>query len=414
MQVLYNFGICLFSILLRIFSPFHAKARMGVLGRKNWKTKVEEIPKNKKVIWFHCASLGEFDQGLPLMNSLKLKNPELFLLVTFFSPSGMLHYHKRRHVVDLAMYLPYDTPRNADFFIEKIKPTLVFFVKYEFWQNYISELSKKNIKLISLATLLRPNQYFFKWYGGFFREGLKKISYYFTQNEETKNLLSSIGIYEIAVVGDTRYDRVSENKKLFLETLVDGTSIHTAIFESFLAQEKALIFGSSWEKELAILIDLLKNDWKGKIIIAPHDVSESNVRKIQLLLKEKAIKYTDFKNYKEEQVLILDTIGQLSTAFYYGNIACIGGGFSGNLHNILEPAVFGLPVLFGPKHSKFPEADQFTEMGIGFEFHDFASFKIQLSYCFENNSSLSKKVLEFMEERKGVCEKILSNPITQI
>ena len=172
-------------------------------------------------------------------------------------------------------------------------------------------------------------------------------------------------------MGDTRYDRVSENKELFLETLEAGTSKHTAIFESFLAQEKALIFGSSWEKELAILIDLLKDDWKGKIIIAPHDISESNVRKIQFLLKEKAIKFTDFKNYKEEQVLILDTIGQLSTAYYYGNIACIGGGFSGNLHNILEPAVFGLPVLFGPKHSKFPEADQFTEEGIGFEFHDF-------------------------------------------
>jgi 3-deoxy-D-manno-octulosonic-acid transferase len=387
---------------------------MGVLGRKNWKSKVEGIPKNKKVIWFHCASLGEFDQGLPLMNSLKLKNPDLFLLVTFFSPSGMLHYNKRRHVVDLAMYLPYDTRRNADFFVEKVNPTLVFFVKYEFWQNYIRELSKKNIKLISLATLLRPNQYFFKWYGGFFREGLKKISYYFTQNEETKNLLNSIGIHEIEVVGDTRYDRVSENKELFLETLEARTSSHTAIFESFLAQEKVLIFGSSWEKELAILIDLLKDDWKGKIIIAPHDISESNVRKIQLLLKEKAIKYTDFKNYKEEQVLILDTIGQLSTAFYYGNIACIGGGFSGNLHNILEPAVFGLPVLFGPKHSKFPEADQFTEVGIGFEFHDFASFKIQLSYCLENNAALNKKTLAFMDERKGVCEKILSNPITQI
>jgi 3-deoxy-D-manno-octulosonic-acid transferase len=387
---------------------------MGVLGRKNWKSKVEGIPKNKKVIWFHCASLGEFEQGLPLMNSLKLKNPELFLLVTFFSPSGMLHYHKRMHDVDLAMYLPNDTPRNADFFIEKVNPTLVFFVKYEFWQNYIRELSKKNIKLVSLATLLRPNQYFFKWFGGFFRVGLKKISYYFTQNEETKHLLNSIGIHEIEVVGDTRYDRVSENKKLFLETLEAGTSSHTAIFESFLAQEKALIFGSSWEKELTILIDLLKDDWKGKIIIAPHDISESNVRKIQLLLKEKAIKYTDFKNYKEEQVLILDTIGQLSTAFYYGNIACIGGGFSGNLHNILEPAVFGLPVLFGPKHSKFPEADQFTEEGIGFEFHDFASFKIQLSYCLENNAALNKKTLAFMDERKGVCEKILSNPITQI
>jgi len=414
MQVLYNFGIYLFSILLKIISPFHAKARMGVLGRKNWKSKVEGIPKNKKVIWFHCASLGEFDQGLPVMNSLKLKNPDLFLLVTFFSPSGMLHYHKRRHVVDLAMYLPYDTRRNADFFIEKVNPTLVFFVKYEFWQNYISELSKKNIKLISLATLLRPNQYFFKWYGGFFREGLKKISYYFTQNEETKHLLNSIGIREIAVVGDTRYDRVSENKELFLETLEAGPPSQIAIFESFLAQEKVLIFGSSWEKELAILIDLLKDDWKGKIIIAPHDISESNVRKIQLLLKEKAIKYTDFKNYKEEQVLILDTIGQLSTAFYYGNIACIGGGFSGNLHNILEPAVFGLPVLFGPKHSKFPEADQFTEVGIGFEFDDFASFKIQLSYCLENNAALNKKTLAFMEERKGVCNKILSNPITQI
>jgi 3-deoxy-D-manno-octulosonic-acid transferase len=414
MHVLYNFGICLFSILLRIISPFHAKARMGVLGRKNWKSKLEGIPKNKKVIWFHCASLGEFDQGLPVMNSLKLKNPELFLLVTFFSPSGMLHYNKRSHVIDLAMYLPYDTPRNVDFFIKKVNPTLVFFVKYEFWQNYIRELYKKNIKLISLATLLRPNQHFFKWYGGFFREGLKKISYYFTQNEETKQLLNTIGIHEIAVVGDTRYDRVSENKKLFLETLKSARNNETTIFESFLAQEKALIFGSSWGKELAILDGLLKDKWKGKIIIAPHNVSESNVKNIQLLLGEKAIKYTEFKNYKEEQVLILDTIGQLSTAYYYGDIACIGGGFSGNLHNILEPAVFGLPVLFGSNHSKFPEADEFIEGGIGFEFNDFESFKNQLSYCLENNAALNKKTLAFMAERKGVCEKILSSPIIQI
>ena len=414
MQQLYNFGIYLFSTFLKIISPFHAKAQMGILGRKNWANQVVEIPKNRKVIWFHCASLGEFDQGLPVMNALKLKDSELFLVVTFFSPSGMQHYQKRSHCIDLAMYLPFDTPRNASLFIEKVNPSLVFFVKYEFWQNYISELSRKNIKLISLATLLRPEQYFFKWYGGFFREGLKKISYFFTQNEETKSLLNRIGIHEIAVVGDTRYDRVSENKMLFLETLKAGRNNDTAIFKSFLAQEKALIFGSSWGNELAILDRLLKDNWKGKIIIAPHDVSESNVKNIQLLLGEKTIKYTDFKNYKEEQVLILDTIGQLSTAYYYGNIACIGGGFSGNLHNILEPAVFGLPVLFGPKHSKFPEADQFTEVGIGFEFHDFASFKIQLSYCFENNTSLSKKVLAFMEERKGVCEKILNNPITQI
>lgn len=414
MQLLYNFSIFLLSSSLKIITPFHSKAKMGIGGRRNWRNQLTGIPENRKVIWFHCASLGEFDQGLPVMSALKSKNPNHFLLVTFFSPSGMLHYQKRGQKIDLAMYLPFDTQRNAKDFIEKADPSIVFFVKYEFWQNYIRELSKKNIKLISLSTFLRPNQYFFKWYGGFFREGLKKISFFFSQNEETKLLLNSIGIDKIAVVGDTRFDRVSENKRLFLESLKIQKKTKTTVFDSFLGQEKALIFGSSWEKELAILIDLLKDDWKGKIIIAPHNVSESNVKKIQLLLKEKAIKYTDFKNYKEEQVLILDTIGQLSNAYYFGSIACIGGGFSGNLHNILEPAAFGLPVLFGPKHSKFPEADQFTKGGIGFEFHDFTSFKIKLCYCFENNTSLSKKVLEFMEERKGVCEKILNNPITQI
>ena len=413
MQLLYNFSISLLSTFLKIISPFHTKAKIGILGRKNWRNQLKEIPENRKVIWFHCASLGEFDQGLPVMNALKLRNPSHFLLVTFFSPSGMLHYQKRRQEVDLALYLPFDTKRNAEDFINKVNPSIVFFVKYEFWQNYIRELNKKEITLISLSTLLRPNHYFFKWYSSFFREGLKKISFFFAQNEETKLLLNSIGIDRIAVVGDTRYDSVAENKVAFLNSL-QQTKNNVAIFESFLAQEKALIFGSSWEQELSILVELIKSGWKGKVIIAPHDISEGKVRNIQQLLGNKAIKFTDFSNYKEEQILILDTIGQLSNAYHFGSIACIGGGFSGNLHNILEPAVFGLPVLFGPKHSKFPEASLFKEQGIGFEFENFERFMIQLTYCNENRISLHEKVLTFMEARVGVCEKICRNAIIEI
>ncbi|MBM3186748.1 MAG: 3-deoxy-D-manno-octulosonic acid transferase, partial [Bacteroidetes bacterium] len=315
---------------------------MGLEGRKNWKSAIEEIPKDKPIIWFHCASLGEFDQGLPNMNLIKAKNPSLQIVVTFFSPSGYLHYQKRKNPVDFAFYLPFDTRSNAKEFLSLLNPRIGFFVKYEFWPNILNEAKNKGIPIFSVATILRSNQIYFKWYGGLFRNALKRVDYFFVQNEETTELLNQIGIHNHEIIGDTRFDRVLENKMLFEKS---KSNVEFDIFDRFLGKDKAIIFGSSWSPEEQILISFLSENKTQKVILAPHNVSETNIKSLHLKLEKKAVRFTSFADdYSNQQVLILDTIGHLSTAYSFGKVAFVGGGFSGSLHNILEPAVFGLPV----------------------------------------------------------------------
>ena len=405
MHALYNFAIRLYGIAIFIFSFFNKKAKSWINGRKNWKKQIENLPQN--VIWFHCASLGEFDQGLPVMKEMKLIYPNHFLLVTFFSPSGMDHYHKRNHCVDLAIYLPLDTRQNAIDFLKLTHPKIGVFVKYEFWANYILEAKKQNIKIVSIATILRRNQIYFKAYGSFFRNMLHSIDYFFVQNEATKTLLNSIKIENVVVVGDTRFDNVLANKRNF-EFKLENSSTKPRVFHDFLNGKKAIIFGSSWQPEEAILeesLSFLKNE---KIILAPHDVSESNVARLVKKFGNIAIRYTQFENYNQQSILILDTISHLSTAYYFGKVAFVGGGFSGQLHNILEPAVFGLPVFFGPKHSKFPEAANFIEEGFAFHVESATEFIAKLAFVSENQAELSQKAIDFIDTQKGAAAKIAS------
>jgi 3-deoxy-D-manno-octulosonic-acid transferase len=389
-----------------MFSFFNKKANSWIKGRKNWRKQLENLPQN--LIWFHCASLGEFDQGLPVMKEMKLIYPNHFLLVTFFSPSGMEHYHKRNHCVDLAIYLPLDTPQNAKLFIRLVRPKLAVFVKYEFWANYILEAKKQNLKLVSIATILRKNQIYFKAYGSFFRSILQSIDYFFVQNDATKILLNSIEIENIAVVGDTRFDNVLANKRNFKFKL-ENLSTKSSVFYDFLNGKKAIIFGSSWEPEEAILNESLINLKHEKFIIAPHNVSESNVARLANIFGNNAIRFTQFEKYNQQSILILDTIGHLSTAYCFGKVAFVGGGFSGQLHNILEPAVFGLPVFFGPKHSKFPEAEIFIEEGFAFHVESATEFIERLNFVSENDKSLSKKASEFIEKQKGAAKRIVND-----
>lgn len=404
MHVLYNFVIRLYGIAIFMFSFFNKKANSWIKGRKNWRKQLENLPQN--LIWFHCASLGEFDQGLPVMKEMKLIYPNHFLLVTFFSPSGMEHYHKRNHCVDLAIYLPLDTPQNAKLFIRLVRPKLAVFVKYEFWANYILEAKKQNLKLVSIATILRKNQIYFKAYGSFFRSILQSIDYFFVQNDATKILLNSIEIENIAVVGDTRFDNVLANKRNFK---LENLSTKSSVFYDFLNGKKAIIFGSSWEPEEAILNESLINLKHEKFIIAPHNVSESNVARLANIFGNNAIRFTQFEKYNQQSILILDTIGHLSTAYCFGKVAFVGGGFSGQLHNILEPAVFGLPVFFGPKHSKFPEAEIFIEEGFAFHVESATEFIERLNFVSENDKSLSKKASEFIEKQKGAAKRIVND-----
>ena len=400
MGILYQIGIHFFILSLRIASIFNLKIRAGLEGRKNWISILEDIPQNAQVIWFHCASLGEFDQGLPVMHSIKKNTPNAFILVTFFSPSGMQHFEKRTHPVDKALYLPFDTKLNAHIFINKAKPKLAVFVKYEFWPNFIIECQASKTKLVSISTLLRKNQIYFKRYGGFFARVLKNIDHFFVQNEETKSLLESIGITDIEVSGDTRYDRVLQHKEAATET--------DSILSNFSAKRPVLIAGSSWESEEKIIKHFLASNPETKVIIAPHNINRANIKRIETLLDQPNVRYTEFNDQYDERILILDTIGHLSSAYRYADYALIGGGFSGSLHNILEAAAFGLPVFFGPHHEKFPEAKSFMDAGIGFVVENAQQLSIKIN-ALSNQKEIKQKIEAFMQSQAGATDKIVNH-----
>lgn len=384
--------------MLHLAALFHPKAKAWTEGRLHWQEKLRGVlPEDRAVLWFHCASLGEFDQGMPLMKELKEKDPSLFLLVSFFSPSGMEHYQKREPIVDAACYLPIDTRANAKAFIDLVRPVKAVFVKYEFWPNFLHELGRQHIETIAVSAIFRPKQIYFRWYGAFFRNALKQVQHFYVQNEASKNLLESIGMHNSTVSGDLRYKRVYQAKELAMQT-------SNEVLANFTSGSTALILGSSWPKEEGIVRDVLPNLGTIKLIIAPHDVSESHITAIQADFPD-ALRYTqlvaerDATKLAQSQILIIDCIGQLSAAYRYGTIAFIGGGFTGNLHNILEPAVYGLPLLFGPKHAKFPEADLFLQKGFALEVNNRSDFSQSFHSLLEKADVLRVEMEVFVREQ---------------
>jgi 3-deoxy-D-manno-octulosonic-acid transferase len=398
MHFIYNSGIRLYELAIRTAALINPKAKNWVDGRKDYFENLPEVPIHQKVIWFHCASLGEFDMALPVMNLIKDRQPTVFLLVTFFSPSGMEHYNKRKHKVDLAVYLPSDKPTNAKKFITHFQPDKVFFVKYEFWSNYIFEAKKQHVQVFSLCSIFRKDHRFFKWYGGFFRKTLKEVDFFYTQNETSTLLLADIGITNFMTSGDTRFDRVIENKK----SIESNSRI-----EAFLNDEKAVIIGSSWPDDEEIVLAYILQNPNKKFIIAPHNVDEANVRAIEAQLVHLTERFTEKSRGKN--ILILNTIGHLASAYSYGEIAYIGGGFSGNLHNILEPAVFGLPVLFGPKYKRFPEASQFIHLGIGFSVKTSEELTSTINAIHKNLPFIAEKTASTVTNNTGASVKILAH-----
>lgn len=402
MQFFYQISLYLYSLALRIAGLFNPKAKAWHEGRRNplWENLNTE---GRAVVWFHCASLGEFDIGLPLMEAWKKKHPNDFLLVTFFSPSGMQNYHKRNHPADAVDYIALDTPSNAKKFISQIQPKTVFFVKYEFWAFHLFEAKKAGAKIYSVNTLFRENQLYFKPYGRFYRRILRTFDYFFVQNEKSIELLESIGIRNATISGDLRFDRVFQNKNRCAPILE---------IEKWLQGEKAFVIGSSWPKDEELLADIINDEsFLQKVIIAPHEIHDSHILDITNKLKKKSILFTELIGKtdlaKDAQVVILNTIGHLSNSYQYGELAYIGGGFSGKLHNILEPAVFGLPIFFGPKHTKFPEADLFIEQGFGFEISDLSSFQLEWTKVQKNKEEINGRLLRFMSEQVGIADKIM-------
>lgn len=399
MKLAYTAGIRFYSFVLRILAFFHPKAKDWTEGRKNLWNSLPHT--DKEVFWFHCASLGEFDQGLPVMNLLRERKPNAFILVTFFSPSGYNHYQKRNHPVDFTCYIPIDTKKNARRFVHHFQPKAVFFIKYEFWANHISEIKKNGGKLYSVSTLLRPSHHFFKWYGNFFRDTLKQFDYFFVQNQLTIDLLETIGIKNVLLSGDTRFDRVIENKN----SLTENKHISHFVNKS----NSVFIAGSTWSKDEDLLFDLIQSNEFDKYIIAPHNVDKQHIHELIEKIKIPVVRYSELNEneVKKANVLIIDTIGQLASAYSYGTIAYVGGGFSGSLHNILEPAVFGLPVIFGPKFSRFPEAQSFIDSEIGFSISGSQELVNTILHLKAHRTIISEKSIRFVEQNKGASEKII-------
>ncbi len=356
---------------IKMAAPFNEKANLFKKGRKNWKIDLQNaFEKNKKpVAWFHCASLGEFEQGRPLIEAFKEQFPKYKILLTFFSPSGY-EIRKNYDKADVIMYLPLDTKKNAEFFIEIVKPKVVFFVKYEFWHHFINETSKRNIPLFSVSTIFRKDQHFFKGNNDFSVKMLERFTHFFVQNESSKKLLNSINIQNVSITGDTRFDRVasivSQRKEL-------------PILEKFIEQNKLLVVGSSWQEDIEVIAPAFKKlieeysseNNKIKLAIASHNIAESDLQKIEkafdflYIIRYSKVDVNDaqsVENLQKADLLLIDNIGLLSSIYNYGDVAYIGGSFGKGLHNILEAATFGMPIIFGNKsYHKFQEAVDLVE-----------------------------------------------------
>ena len=331
-----------------------AKAKAFVLGRKALWTQLENIPPNKKVVWMHCASLGEYEQGLPVLTALKNKYPTYFYLVTFFSPSGY-EVRKNHGIADLVTYLPWDTKADVNRFVAQVNPVMALLVKYEFWPNLIRALQRKGVPLFLIAGLFRQNQRFFKPWGYSQRKLLREFTHLFVQNDDSLKLLRSIGIQQVRISGDTRYDRVGASKTPL------------PFMESFVGNRKCVIAGSTWPEDEAVLLEAIAqtpSDWCW--LIAPHEMHEDKLLQLMTKLPKGSVRYSQSKTsaFTNCPVLVLDTVGMLSRCYAYGRIAYVGGGMGrSGLHNILEPAAEGIAVVIGKNYQKFPEAKALIDLG---------------------------------------------------
>lgn len=361
MLFIYNLIVQIADFLLKIIALFSPKIKLFVDGRKIVFPALEQkIKSSDKTIWFHAASLGEYEQGLPVIERIKEEFPLHKIVVTFFSPSGF-EVRKNNTVADVTVYLPLDTKKNAQEFLKLVHPDLVFFIKYEYWLNYLSEIKKQNIPTYLISGIFRENQMFFKWYGGFYRNALDTFTYFFVQNETSKKLLSQLGKANVAVSGDTRFDRV-------VSILEKDNSLD--YISKFKNDTLMVVVGSSWPKDESLLVDFINsNNYNIKFIIAPHNIKQEQIQDLKKSITKKVVLFSDIEtrliaSLKDFDVFIIDTIGILTKIYSYADIAYVGGGFGNTgVHNILEPATFGVPIIIGPNFSHFAEAVALVNTG---------------------------------------------------
>lgn len=365
MRILYITGIRIFSLLLFIASFFNEKARLLRNGRKKIWQQVAEMKQQGPFVWVHCSSLGEFEQGRPVIEAIKKEHPGKRVLLTFFSPSGY-EIRKNYEMADQVVYLPADTPKNARRFVDLVNPESALFIKYEFWPCFFETLQQRNIPVYSISSIFRKNQIFFRWYGRWFRKTLKAVNKFYVQDNESGRLLKEAGINNFSVAGDTRFDRVTAIVKASTDVPIAASFSEGAPF--------IIVAGSTWPPDEDILIRYI-NSAPGdvKLIIAPHEVHQSHIEQVEQKLKVPYIKYsaTDDKIADDAKVLIVNTMGLLSAIYRYGQVAYIGGGFGKGIHNTLEAATYGIPVVFGPRYQKFKEARDLISRGGGFSIRNY-------------------------------------------
>ena len=408
----YNLIIYLYLLGVAIYSRFNEKVRKMWRGeREAFKILREKVDPNAKNVWFHAASLGEFEQGRPLMEQMRKEHPEYKILLTFFSPSGY-EVRKNYEGADIITYLPLDTITNARRFLRTIRPVMAFFIKYEFWYNYLHILKHRNVPVYSVSSIFRPDQVFFKWYGRQYGRVLNCFTHFFVQNEVSKQLLAKIGITDVTVVGDTRFDRVLQIKE---------AAKQLPVVEAFVKDApQVFVAGSSWPPDEEIFIKYFNEHKNWKLIIAPHVIGEDHLKQIEKLLEgRKVVRYTDaeksltsdLSSLTSAEVLIINCYGLLSSIYHYGHVAYVGGGFGVGIHNLLEAAVWDVPVFFGPNNQKFQEAQGLKQNG-GFEIHDYEEFERQMSRLASDAQYLKEQgqlAGQFVKGQAGATAKVLGS-----
>jgi 3-deoxy-D-manno-octulosonic-acid transferase len=404
MNFVYHIGLYIFKFLLIIASPFNLRAKKWIAGRKNLFNKISsQLKSNEKRIWIHAASLGEFEQGRPVIEEIKKQWPDLKIVLTFFSPSGY-EIRKDYELADYVFYLPLDTRSNANKFIELIKPEFAIFIKYEFWFNFLYSLRKKNIPTYLISAIFRKDQVFFRPWGIWYRKVIGYFEWLFVQNQVSLELLYKFGYKNASISGDTRFDRVHQ---------IGATAKNIPIVEKFKDGQFTIIIGSSWKADEEILFDFINGiQANTKFIIAPHEIHEANIERITNNLKVNYQRFSkaDLQNVSMPKVLIIDNIGLLSSIYQYGKIAYIGGGFGSGIHNVLEASTFGQPVLFGPNYKKYQEAVDLIKLGGAFEVNKSGDVKEILNKLIADKAYLEKASAisrKYVEDNRGACKTIM-------
>tara|TARA_R110002050_G_scaffold46394_3_gene109080 strand:+ start:324 stop:1571 length:1248 start_codon:yes stop_codon:yes gene_type:complete len=402
---LYNLLVLTASAILRALALVNTKLSLFVKGRKEtFSILKKSISTEDKVIWVHAASLGEYEQGLPIIEEFKRTHPAYKIVLTFFSPSGY-EVKKNSKVADVICYIPLDTTKNVELFLTATHPKLVIFIKYEIWPNYLSALKEKNIPTFLISALFKENHIYFKWYGAFMRKALTNFTHFFVQNEKSCELLNSIGFNNVTITGDTRFDRVNE-------ILERDNSLD--FMNRFKHDKFCFVAGSTWPEDENIIIDYInQNTHPIQFVIAPHTIKTKHIKTIKKAISKPVLCYSELSqndptNY---EVIIIDTIGILTKIYSYAHVAYVGGGFATGLHNTLEPAVFGIPVIIGPKYNGFTEAEELVQLKGIFSIDNPSDFRKKMNLCFESvdyNQKTGQINHSYITSRKGATSKIMN------